>query len=148
MSEYCDNPIDIGQVPEPYSSNWIIVCAKTGIYWEDQCDHFACKRPRAEGFIFPFIYHNGHPDPDKEWTFVCPEDLCELSSRWTEEDRKSIAYQIDEALKGYNDVDGIVLSDVRFNYGQLELMMEGWIPILFNLGGLPRHGYLCSGNCD
>ncbi len=144
------NEIDIINLPEYAYSIWMIVCHETGIYWDTQADHFGCDRPSAEGFVIPFKTRYSYPewarDSHPDWEFDVPGDLCELSDRWTSEDRMSIARQIDKSLK--ECPSSILIRDIGFDYDRIDEMMEGWIPVKLEIGHAPKKGYLCTGNCD
>lgn len=119
--------------------NALIVCSKTGFFFSVQADHHNCEQPMAEGFIIPVALE-----------FSIPEELCEYSSRLTNDKRMEIAIDIDKGLFQYNNH---FIHGIRFDFDRVEELMEGWIPVSFStkpyrIDDKIYKGYICSGNCD
>jgi hypothetical protein len=117
----------------------LIICDKTGIFYEAQCGGVGCTHPRAEGVFLPLF--DVAKDMD-ECSFGCSEITYDPNLQ------AIFANAIDDKLKKLPRFS----FRLRFDFARITELQEGWWPLVIKgiLYDIPMNHkcYYHRGNCD
>lgn len=122
----------------------LIICAKTGIYWTHQYNHYACSQSSVEGFPLLVDARN----------IYNPCDWLDGETSLKEE-----ADKVSESLINFKDVIGYNIEKLEFDYERIDEFKEAFIPLKIYFDKkisctgkkfkcTVMNGYLMLDNCD